>query len=141
MYLEDLEVSRDSNSESDIEINNPDCTRIFIQPPVNANGNISDIDSANEEELSINNLSGNELLAPAVLELKEIGKDGRVSVGQLLNDNTSFKNQTASDVPASPSSKIKKQKLDLQKKTDKYDAAKKKQHSRKKVKQVHVYSW
>ena len=38
MYLEDLEVSRDSNSESDIEINNPDCTRIFIQPPVNANG-------------------------------------------------------------------------------------------------------
>ena len=86
-------------------------------------------------------MSGNELLAPAVFELKEIGKGGRVSIGQLLNDNTSFKNQTASDVPASPSSKIKKQKLDLQKKTDKYDAAKKKQHSRKKVKQVHVYSW
>ena len=69
MYLEYLEVSGDSDSESDIKINHQDCTRIFIQPPVDANGNISDIDSADEEELSVNNLSGNQLLLP-VLELK-----------------------------------------------------------------------
>ena len=140
MYLEDLEVSGDSDSESDIEINHQDFTRIFIQPAVDANGNISDIDSADEEELSVNNLSGNQLLAPAVLELKEVGKGGRVSVGQLWNDSTSVENQTASDVPASSSTRVKKRKLDLQNKTDKCDAAKKKQPSRKKVKQVYVNS-
>ena len=70
MYLEDLEVSGDLDSELYIEINHQDCTRIFIEPPVDANGNISNTDSAYEEELSVNNLSGNQLLAPAVSELK-----------------------------------------------------------------------
>ena len=107
MYLEDIEVCSDSDSESDIAINHEYCTRIFIQPPVDANGNISDIDSASEEELSINNSRGNQLLATAALELKEVGKGGRVSVGQLSNDNTSVENQTASDVPASSSTRIK----------------------------------
>ena len=74
MYLEDLEVSGDSGSESDIEINHQDCTRIFIQLPVDANGNIGDIDSADEKELSVSNLSGNQLLATAVLELKDVVK-------------------------------------------------------------------
>ena len=74
MYLEDLEVSGDSDSESDIEINHQDCTRIFIQPPVDANGNIGDIDSADEKELSVSNLSGNQLLATAVLELQDVVK-------------------------------------------------------------------
>ena len=107
-YLEDLEVSGDSDSESDIEINHQDCTRIFIHPPVDANGKINDTDSADEEKLSCNSLSGNQFLAPAVLELKEVGKGGRVSVGQLSNDNTSVENQAGSDVPVSSSTKIKK---------------------------------
>ena len=113
MHLKNLELFGDSDSESDIEINHQHCTRIFIQPSVDANGNISDTDSADEEKLSVNNLSGNQLLVPAVLELKEVGKGGRVSVGQLSNDNTSVENQTASEVPASSSTRIKKQKLDL----------------------------
>ena len=132
MYLKNLEVSDDSDSESDAEINHQDCTRIFIQPPADANENISDIDSADEEELSVDNLNGNDFLVPAILELKGVRKGGRVSVGQLSSDNTSVKNQTASDVPASSSTKIKKRKLDLQNKTDKCDTAKKKS-SRKKV--------
>ena len=57
IYLENLENSDDSDSESDIERNHQDCTRIFIQPPVDANGNISDIASANEEKLSVNKSS------------------------------------------------------------------------------------
>ena len=77
-------------------------------------------------------MSGNQLLAPAVLELKEVGKGGRVSVGQLWNDSTSVENQTASDVPASSSTRVKKRKLDLQNKTDKYDAAKKNNPQEKK---------
>ena len=81
MYLEDLEVSGDWDSESDIETNHQDCTRIFIQLPVDANGSISDIDSVDEEELSVNNLSGNQFLVPALLELKEVGKGRTVSVG------------------------------------------------------------
>ena len=107
MYLEDLQVCGDSDSESDTEINHEHCTRIFIELPVDANGNFSDTDSADEEELSVNNLSGNQLFAPAVLEIKEVGKGDRVSVGQLSNDNTSVENQTASDVPASSSTRIK----------------------------------
>ena len=113
IYLENLEVSGDSDSESDIEINHQDCTRIFIQPPVDANGNIGDIDSADEKELSVSNLSGNQLLVTAVLELKDVAKGGRVLIGQLLIDNTSAENQTASDVPKSSSTRIKKRKLDL----------------------------
>ena len=135
MYLEDLEVSGDLDSELYIEINHQDCTRIFIEPPVDANGNISNIDSAYEEELSVNNLSGNQLLASAVSELKEVGKRGIVSVGQLSNDNTSVENK-ASDVPELSSTRIKKQNLDLQNKTDKCNTAKKKHLSRKKVKQI-----
>ena len=123
MYLEDLEVSGDSDSESDIETNHQDCTRIFIQLPIDANGSISDIESADEEKLSVNNLSGNQFLVPALLELKEVGKGRIVSVGQLSNDNTSVENQTASDVYVSLSARIKKWKLDLQNKTA--DAAKK----------------
>ena len=45
---------------------------------------------------------------PAALELKEVGKGGRLSVGQLSNDNTSVKNQTASKPPTSLSRRIKK---------------------------------
>ena len=51
-YLEDLEVS--DSSENDLEI-----TKIFIQPPLDSNGNNSDIDSGDEEDASIDNLSGN----------------------------------------------------------------------------------
>ena len=83
MYHEDLEVSGDSDSESNIEINQQDQTRIFIQPLIDANRNIGDNDSVNEEDSSVNNLSGNQLLAPAVLELQEIGKGGPVSGNQL----------------------------------------------------------
>ena len=79
--------------------------------------------------------------APAALELKEVGKGGRLSVGQLSNDNTSVKNQTASKPPTSLSRRIKKWKLDLQNKTGKYHATKKKQPLRKKVKPVHLNSW
>ena len=40
MYLEDLEVYGDSDNKSDIEINHQDCTRIFIQPPIDAKGTL-----------------------------------------------------------------------------------------------------
>ena len=45
---------------------------------------------------------------PAVLELKEVGKRGRLSAGQLSNDNTSAENQTACEEPTSSSRGIKK---------------------------------
>ena len=111
MCFKDLEVTGDLDSESDIEINHQDYKKIFIQPPVDANGNTSDIDSADEKESGVNNLSGNQLLVPAILELKEAVKGGRVPVGQLSNNNTSVKSKTASDVLASSSTRIKKQKL------------------------------
>ena len=78
---------------------------------------------------------------PAVLELKEVWKGGRLSVGQLSNDNTCVENQTACEPPTSLSRRVKKGKLDLQNKTDKYHATKKKKSSRKKVKPVHANSW
>ena len=61
--LQYLEVS--DISENDLEIAHQDITKIFIQPHLDSNGNNSDIDSGDKEEASIDNLSGNQLLAPA----------------------------------------------------------------------------
>ena len=72
-YLEDLEVS--DSSKNDLEIEHQDITKIFIQPPLDSNGNNSDIDSGDEEDASIDNLSGNQLLAPASLVVKDVRKD------------------------------------------------------------------
>ena len=49
-YLEDLEVS--DSSENDLEIEHQDITKIFIQPSYDSNGNNSDIDSGDEEEIN-----------------------------------------------------------------------------------------
>ena len=79
-YLKDLEVSDGSDSESDTDMKNQDSTKIYIQPLVDPNGDISDVDSADEEEWNIDNVSVNRLLASAVLETKRIGKAGIISV-------------------------------------------------------------
>ena len=71
-YLEDLEVS--DSSENHLEIEHQDITKIFIQPPLNSNGNNSDTDSGDEEDASIDNLSRNQLLAPASLVVKNLRK-------------------------------------------------------------------
>ena len=65
-HLKDLEVSDAFYSESDIDIKHQDSTKIYIQLPVDPNGDISDVDSANEEESSIDNVSVNQFLASAV---------------------------------------------------------------------------
>lgn len=79
-YLKDLEVSDGSDSESDTDMKHQDSTKTYIQPLVDPNGDISDLDSADEEEWSIDNVSVNRLLASAVLETKRIGKVGIISV-------------------------------------------------------------
>ena len=81
-YLEDLEVS--DSSENDLEIEHQDMTKIFIQPPPDSNGNNSDIDSGDEEDASIDNLSGNQLLAPASLVVKHVRK-GEIHVEQNID--------------------------------------------------------
>ena len=63
-YLEDLETSDGSENDSDLDIEHQDATKIFIQPPIDSNENNSDADSGDEEDPSIDNLSGNQLLAP-----------------------------------------------------------------------------
>jgi len=40
---------------------------IYIQPPVNANDDVTDEDSGEEDNPTVNNLPGNQLLAPAEL--------------------------------------------------------------------------
>ena len=60
-YLEDLEISDGSDSESDIDIKHRDSTKTYIQPPVDTNGSINDVNSADQEESSIDNLSRNQL--------------------------------------------------------------------------------
>ena len=75
-YLEDLEVSDGSENDSDLEIEHQDVTKIFIQPPIDSNENNSDVDSGDEEDPSIDNLSGNQLLAPVSLVVKDVKKGG-----------------------------------------------------------------
>ena len=58
--------------------------KIFTQPPLDSNGNNSDIDSGDEEDASIDNLSGNQLLAPASLVVKDVRK-GEIHVEQNLD--------------------------------------------------------
>ena len=63
-YLQDLEVYDVSENDSDLEIEHQDVTKIFIEPPIDSNENNSDVDSGDEEDPSIYNLSGNQLLVP-----------------------------------------------------------------------------
>ena len=59
-YLEELEVSDGSENDSDlVEIEHHDVTKIFIQPSIDSNENISDVDSGDEVDPSIDNLIGN----------------------------------------------------------------------------------
>ena len=73
-YLEDLENSDGSENDSDLEIEHQDLTKIFIQPPIYSNENNSGVDSGDENDPSIDNLSGNQLLAPVSLVVKDVKK-------------------------------------------------------------------
>ena len=102
-YLEDLEVS--DSSENDLEIEHQDITKIFIQPPLDSNGNNSDINSGDKEDASIDNLSGNQLLAPASLVVKDV-KKGEIHVEQNINQEEK-EDDPASSCSGSGSSKRK----------------------------------
>ena len=80
-YQEDLEVSGGSENDSDLEKEHQDVTKIFIQPPIDSNENKSDVDSGDEEDASIDKLSGNQLLAPVSLVAKDV-KNGEIHVEQ-----------------------------------------------------------
>ena len=80
-YFEDLEVSDGSGNDSDLEIEHQDVTKIFIQPPIDSNENNSDVDSGDEEDPSIDNVSRNQLLAPVSLVVKDV-KEGEIHVEQ-----------------------------------------------------------
>ena len=80
-YLEDLEVSDDSENDSDLEIEHQDVTKIFIQLPIDSNENNSEVDSDDEEDPSTDSLSGNQLLAPVSLVVKDV-KKGEIHVQQ-----------------------------------------------------------
>ena len=73
-YLEDLQVSDGSENESDLETEDQDVTKIYIQPPIDSIENNSDVNSGDEEDPSIDNLSGNHLLAPVSLVVKDVKK-------------------------------------------------------------------
>ena len=79
--LEDLEVSDGSENDSDLEIEHEDVTKIFIQPPIYSNENNSDVDSGDEENPSIDNLTGNQLLARVSLVVRDV-KTGEIHVKQ-----------------------------------------------------------
>ena len=129
-YLEDLEVS--DSSENDLEIEHQDITKIFIQPPLDSNGNNSDIDSGDEEDASIDNLSGSQLLAPASLVVKDVRKGG-IHVEQHIDQ------EEKEDDPASncSGSGTNKRKTSIKVKNGKEPAKKK----AKGVKEIHVNRW
>ena len=101
-YLEDLEVS--DSSGNDLEIEHQDITKIFIEPPLDSNGNNSDIDPGDEENASIDNLSRNQLLAPASLVVKDVRK-GEIHVEQ--NKTKKREDDPASNCSGSGSNKRK----------------------------------
>ena len=60
-YLDELQASGKSDDESDIDISHQGCAKIYTQPQADPFWDNSDVDSVNEEKLTINNLSGNQL--------------------------------------------------------------------------------
>ena len=69
-YLDNLEVSSDSEEES---LGDLQSAKIYLQPPLNSNRPSSDVDSGDENTAAAadtSNLSGNQLLSSAVLEIK-----------------------------------------------------------------------
>ena len=126
-YLEDLEVSE--SSENDLEIAHQDITKIFIQPPLDSNGNNSDIDSGDKEDASIDNLSGNQLLAPASLVVKDV----RIHVEQNI-DQEEKEGDPASNCSGSGSNK---RKTSIKVKNGKEPSKKK----AKGAKEIHVNRW
>ena len=129
-YLEDLEVS--DSSENDLEIEHQDVTKIFIQPPLDSNGNNSGIDSGDEEDASIDNLSGNQLLASASLVVKDVRK-GEIHVEQNI-DQEEKEDDPASNCSGSGSNK---RKTSIKVKNGKEPAKKK----AKGAKEIHVNRW
>ena len=78
-YLDNLEVSSDSEEES---LGDLQSAKIYLQPLLNSNRPSSDVDSGDENTAAADtsNLSGNQLLSSAVLEIK--CPSGKVIVGQ-----------------------------------------------------------
>ena len=78
-YLDNLEVSSDFEEES---LGDLQSAKIYLQPPLNSNRPSSDVDSGDENTAAADtsNLSGNQLLSSAVLEIK--CPSGKVIVGQ-----------------------------------------------------------
>ena len=68
-YLGNLEVSSDFEEESLGELQS---AKIYLQPPLNSNRPSSDVDSGDENTAAADasNLSGNQLLSSAILEIK-----------------------------------------------------------------------
>ena len=68
-YLDNLEVSSDSEEESLGDLHS---AKIYLQPPPNFNRPSSDVDSGDENTAASDssNLSGNQLLSSAILEIK-----------------------------------------------------------------------
>ena len=79
-YLDNLEVSSDSEEKS---LGDLQSAEIYLQSPLNSNRPSSDVDSGDENTaaaVDTSNLSGNQLLSSAVLEIK--CSSGKVIVGQ-----------------------------------------------------------
>ena len=68
-YLDNLEVGSDSEEET---LGDLQSAKIYLQPPLSSNRPSSDVDSGDENTSAAgtSNLSGNQLLRSAVLEIK-----------------------------------------------------------------------
>ena len=84
-YLDNLEVSSDSEEES---LGNLQSAKIYLQTPLNSNRPSSDFNSGDENTAAADtsNLSGNQILSSAVLEIK--CPSGKVTVGQSEDTTT-----------------------------------------------------
>ena len=78
-FLDNLKARSDTEEES---LRDLQSAKIYLQPPLNSNRPSSDVDSGDENTAAADtsNLSGNQLLSSAVLEIK--CSSGKVIVGQ-----------------------------------------------------------
>ena len=115
------------------------CTKIYIQPHVDPFGDNSDVDSGNEEEPTINNLSRNQLLAPASLEVQQLGKAKKLSITSEI-----LSNKNESELPSSSSGENrnpKQKKKRYEKEESTYHSKDTEKLSKEKLKKEYINSW
>ena len=137
-YLDERQISKSSEDESDIDISHQSCEKVYIQPLL---GDKIDVDSGNEEDPTINNLCGDQLLAPASLKIEQLGKSKKLSItNQMLANNNKSESPSLSSSSSGENHDPKQKRRQYEKKESTYPSKDTENPSKRKLKKEYINS-